>query len=308
LYNCRRYLQHKMLPSEIQLRGCCKPHKIHKKCKPLKCPFLTLKRVLRALKCRKITWQVNPAKLIRAWITPFETEHSKLDTILSHKLIHKTIQALLSAKLNQYWQKVLLQLCSKPFLHQLSLMWLHIKFYKTPLAGVSWLMTKRGFDSWWQCHRLHHPNPCKQRHLQQAWNHILKGSNFLQEPDKIVEPQLPPITHPEWIFFFKTLKNIPGTHEDFASTKDSFIKLLRKSKKKCPLLRPLLRLITIPHLQWQRHTILISFTRKDFASQIYQAIDMKQTSKCHLCYNKDHRESLCPITKNWNNGNVLKHV
>jgi len=113
----------------------------------------------------------------------------------------------------------------------------------------------------------------------------------------MVEPQLPPITHPEWIFFFKTLKNIPGTHEDFASTKDSFIKLLRKSKKKCPLLRPLLRLITIPHLQWQRHTILISFARKDFASQIYHAIDTKQTSKCHLCYNKDRRESLCPITK-----------
>jgi len=164
-----------MLPSEIQLRGRVKPHRIHNKSKPAKCSFWIVKQVLRKLRCKKITWHENPARIIRVWLTPFETDRINLDILLSHKLIKNKILKLLSANLVKDWSSILKQLRSKPFLHQLSLLWLHMKFYKSSFIGISWLMSKTGFDSCWECHRLHYPNPCKQRHLQQAWSHILKG-------------------------------------------------------------------------------------------------------------------------------------
>jgi len=115
--------------------------------------------------------------------------------------------------------------------------------------------------------------------------------------DTEIVPQLPKIDHPEWTTLVKTLKRTFSEDKHFSPTKHSTRTYIRNLGRARPLLRPLVILLTKEHFQWQRDTILISFARKDPASQIYHNIDTVQHRTCQLCGNKNHREQLCHITK-----------
>jgi len=167
-----------MLLSEIQIRGCAKSQRPYQKIKPIKCPLPIVKSTLYTLKTCIINWQENPARLISAWLQPHTTERITLDTILTHNLIKRRILAILAANLTTDERTILTQLRSKPFLFQLSLLWLHLKVYYTSIVGIRWLMTKSNFDKCWICFRRHYPKTCKAKHLQQTWNYILAGSIF----------------------------------------------------------------------------------------------------------------------------------
>ena len=170
-----------MLTSDIQIRGRAKPHRAYQKIKPIKCPLPIVKSTLYTFKTCIVNWQANPARLISAWLQPHTTDCVTLDIILTHNLIKTRILAILSVNLTEDEQTILTRLRSRPFLYQLSLTWLHLKVYGTPLLGIRWLMTKSSFDKCWICFRQHYRKTCKEKHLQRVWNYILTGRIFFTE-------------------------------------------------------------------------------------------------------------------------------
>jgi len=150
-----------MLLSELHTRGCAKPQRVCQKIKTIKCPISIVKSTLYTLKTRIVNWQENPARLISAWLQPHTTENITVDTILTHNLIKRRILAILAVKLTTDEQTILTQLRSKPFLFQLSLLWLHLKVYHTSITAIRWLMMKSNFDKCWICFCRHYPKTCK---------------------------------------------------------------------------------------------------------------------------------------------------
>jgi len=290
-----------MLPSEIQLRGRAKPHRKQLKRKPAKCPFWIVKQVLLKLRTNQITWHENPARLILVWLTPFETHYINLDILLPHILIKAKILKLLSANLANKWLPILEQLRPNKFMHQLSLLWLHMKFYKSPLICISWLKTKIGFDCCWECHRFHYPDPCKPRHLRQAWNHNLKGIIFYfqtESPESM--RSLPSTKDAVWKPLLKILNNHPWQNKN---TKDTVTtESLKHAKnalsKRFPLLKPLLQELSFKHKDWQLDTFLMRFARMDEISLIHQSIKLPAKEECCLHCNKyNHRTYFCDTNK-----------
>jgi len=96
-----------MLLSEIQLRGCTKPHRSYQKIKSIKCPLPIVKSTLYTLKTCIVNWQENPARLISAWLQPHTTDCVTLDIILTHNLIKKRILSILSVNLTTDEQTIL---------------------------------------------------------------------------------------------------------------------------------------------------------------------------------------------------------
>jgi len=279
------------------MKGCDKSQRFDRKNNLYKCPLSIVRKTLRSLRSHKISWYENPARLIRLWLQTQETEMITLNDIFTHNLIKKQILRLLAANLTREEQQLLRQLRSKTFLKQLSLFWLHLKIYNTPLNVISWMMTKHGYDKCWTCWRHHQSTVCNEVYLQHTWIYLLTGRNFLQKLDKNNVPTLPNIDHPEWKILINKLKQISKEAVELSTTRVCVTKAITHLKKTCPLLKPLLLTLQKEHFSWQCETILISFQRKDLAQQIHRNIDTCKTQICQLCGKRNHREQLCPITK-----------
>jgi len=167
-----------MTTSNIQLRGCVRFPRHMLKPKPTKCPLFTTRKILNILEHVSFDWTVNPARLILKAFLPHLTHNVDIQVILSQRLVFARLIELLSKNLNPDWHILIKQLRLKPFLYQLSLIWLHKCIYQNPAHIVQFLLTKRGFDSCWLCHRLHFPRPCKIHLIQQEWIQISTGNIF----------------------------------------------------------------------------------------------------------------------------------
>jgi len=162
----------------IQLRGSSRYSSSILKGKPKTCPLSIIRKVLKTLKHLSFDWTVNPARLILKALIPFFTKKINAQIILSHRLIFDRLVTLLSKVLTPDWQNLIKQLRLRPFFYQLSLIWLHKCIYQKPAYIVQNLITKRGFDSCWFCHRLHFPRPCNPQIIQQEWIQISSGNIF----------------------------------------------------------------------------------------------------------------------------------
>jgi len=167
-----------MTSSYIHLRGCARfPHHILKR-KPKKCPLSITRKIVQALKTVSFDWTVNPARLILKAFIPFFKKNVDIQVILSHRLVFDRLVELLSKNLTPDWRILIKQLRLRPFLYQLSIIWLHKRIYQTPARKVQRFMTKRGFDSCWLCQRLHFPRPCNPNRIQQEWIQLSTGNIF----------------------------------------------------------------------------------------------------------------------------------
>jgi len=167
-----------MTSTYIQLRGYARFSQHMLKRKPKKCPLSIIRNIWRTLKWVSFDWKVNPARLILKAFIPHFTNEIDIQAILSHRLIFDRLSGLLSKNLTPDWQILIKQLRLRPFMHQLSLIWLHKCIYKNSAHNVKFFITKRGFDSCWLCHRLHFPRPCKTQLIQQNWIQLLTGNIF----------------------------------------------------------------------------------------------------------------------------------
>jgi len=167
-----------MTSSYIQLRGCARFPQHMLKRKPKKCPLYITRKIWQTLKRVSFDWKVNPARLILKAFIPHFTNEVDIQAILSHRLIFDRLSELLSKNLNPDWRILIKQLRLRPFMYQLSLIWLHKCIYQNSAHNVQLFMTKRGFDSCWLCHRLHFPRPCKTQLIQQNWIQLLTGNIF----------------------------------------------------------------------------------------------------------------------------------
>jgi len=167
-----------MTSSNIQLRGCVRFPQHMLKRKPIKCPLFITRTILKTLKRVSFDWTVNPARLILKAFIPHFTNKVGIQAILSHRLVFDRLSELLSKNLTPDWQILIKQLRLKPFMYQLSLIWLHKCIYQNSAHNVQFFITKRGFDSCWLCHRSHFPRPCKTQLIQQDWIQLSTGNTF----------------------------------------------------------------------------------------------------------------------------------
>jgi len=170
-----------MTTFNIQLRGCVRFPRYMLKTKPKKCPLFTTRKILKILERLSFDWTVIPARLILKAFLPHSTHNVDIQVILSHRLVFDRLIELLSKNLTPDWQILIKQLRLKPFMYQLSLMWLHKCIYQNSPHTVQFFLTKRGFDSCWLCHRLHFPRPCKIHLIQQNWIQLSTGNIFFRK-------------------------------------------------------------------------------------------------------------------------------
>ena len=167
-----------MTSLNIQLRGCARFHQHIPKRQPKKCPLRITRKILKILERVSFDWTVNPARLILKAFIPFSTNKVDIQAILSHRLVFDRLTKLLSKNLTSDWQILIKQLRLRPFMYQLSFIWLHKCIYRNSAHTAQFFITKRGFDSCWLCHRLHFPRPCKIRLIQQNWIQLSTGNTF----------------------------------------------------------------------------------------------------------------------------------
>jgi len=167
-----------MTSSYIQMRGCARFPQYILKSKPERCPLSTTRKILQTLKRVSFDWTVNPARLILKAFIPHFTKKVDIQVILSHRLVRDRLVKLLSKSLTPDWRILIKQLRRRPFMHQLSLIWLHKYIYQKSAHKVQRFITKRGFDSCWFCHRLHFPRPCNPQLIQQEWMQLSTGNIF----------------------------------------------------------------------------------------------------------------------------------
>ena len=201
-----------MATFDIQLRGCVRFPQYMQKPKPKKCPLFTIRKILKVLQHVSFDWTVNPARLIVKAFLPYSTCNADIPVILSHRLVFNRLIEMLSKNLPSTWQILIKQLRLKPFLHQLSLIWLHKSIYRNSAYTTQFFLTKRGFDSCWLCHRLHFPRPCKPYLIQQHWSQLSTG-NFFQDIDCTQSLDSPGIsTNDGKDLLGLTTKNLPTRH------------------------------------------------------------------------------------------------
>jgi len=170
-----------MATFDIQLRGCVRSPRYMSKTKPRKCPLFTTRKILKILQHVSFDWTVNPARLILKAFLPHLTHNVDIPVILSHRLVFDRLIELLSKNLTPNWQILIKQLRFKPFLYQLSLIWLHKCIYRNSAHTTQFFLTKRGLDSCWLCHRLHFSRPCKTHLIQQHWIQLSTGNIFFRK-------------------------------------------------------------------------------------------------------------------------------
>ena len=145
-----------MSTSKVYTRGSAKLSGIQKPKRP-RCTLKSVRNTLMALRRIQISWHDPLLRLVYKSLK--SAVNSKVDPsiLLSHKLIRQKVKRLLICNLQLKYQPLINLLMPKIIQYQLSFIWIHITYFRTPPDELKLLLRSSAYNACWVCNRLHFP-------------------------------------------------------------------------------------------------------------------------------------------------------